>query len=362
VNLKAYRLPAVRTGMGNVPLFTEIFHACCNKLPGISYLLSLNIICMLAKYSIFILAFSLIAFAGCSQSQNQSAKINPKKMNLKALTPDEARVIVNKGTEAPFTGKYDKFSDAGTYVCKRCGTPLYRSTDKFDAHCGWPAFDDEIPGAVKRIPDADGMRTEIECAACGAHLGHVFRGEGLTPKDTRHCVNSISLDFVPGGSTAATDTAVFAGGCFWGVEYYMKKIAGVVSTQVGYTGGKTDHPDYKQVCSGTTGHYEAIEVVFDPAKTSYEAVAKMFFETHDPTQWNHQGPDWGDQYRSAVFYRNEAQKAVTEKLIAELKTKGFKVVTEVLPAKRFWKAEDYHQDYYNHKGSTPYCHGYVKRF
>ena len=317
---------------------------------------------MLTKCRIFIIAFSFFTLAGCTQNQDQPVAKTQKNMKFKQLTPEEERVIVHKGTEAPYTGKYEKFSETGTYVCKRCGAPLYRSGDKFDAHCGWPAFDDEIPGAVKRIPDADGMRTEIECAACGAHLGHVFKGEGLTPKDTRHCVNSVSLDFVPGVSKPATDTAIFAGGCFWGVEYYMKKINGVLSTRVGYTGGKTDHPDYKQVCTGTTGHYEAIEVVFDPSLTSFEAVARMFFETHDPTQWNHQGPDWGDQYRSAVFYRNDAQKAITEKLIKLLKANGLRVVTEVLPAKTFWKAEDYHQDYYNKKGSTPYCHGYVKRF
>ncbi len=283
-------------------------------------------------------------------------------MKLNPLTPEEENVIIHKGTEAPHTGKYDQFMEAGTYGCKRCGAPLYRSTDKFDAHCGWPSFDDEIQGAVKRIPDADGVRTEIECAKCGAHLGHVFLGEGFTDKDTRHCVNSISLEFIPAKQPAASDTAIFAGGCFWGVEYYMKKIKGVISTEVGYTGGKTDHPGYKDVCAGNTGHYEAIEIVFDPGLTSYETVAKMFFETHDPTQWNHQGPDWGEQYRSAVFYRNEEQKAIVSGLISQLKAKGFKVVTELIPAKKFWKAEDYHQDYYEHKGSTPYCHGYVKRF
>jgi peptide methionine sulfoxide reductase msrA/msrB len=317
---------------------------------------------MRLKYCMLIFGFFILSFAGCTQNQHQAPASNQKNMKFKQLTPEEERVIVHKGTEAPYTGKYEKFNETGTYVCKRCGTPLYRSTDKFDAHCGWPAFDDEIQGAVKRIPDADGMRTEIECAKCGAHLGHVFLGEELTDKDTRHCVNSISLDFVPAGSEALRDTAIFAGGCFWGVEYYMQKIKGVISTEVGYTGGKTGHPTYKEVCSGTTGHYEAIEVVFDPGQTSFEEVAKMFFETHDPTQWNHQGPDWGEQYRSAVFYRNEEQKEITEKLIIRLKEKGFKVVTEVIPAKPFWKAEDYHQDYYDHKGSTPYCHGYVKRF
>lgn len=119
---------------------------------------------------------------------------------MKELTPEEQRVIVNKGTEAPFTGKFENFFLKGTYVCKRCGAPLYHSENKFDAGCGWPSFDDEIKGAVKRVPDADGARTEIQCANCGAHLGHVFLGEGFTPKNTRHCVNSISMDFIPEGA------------------------------------------------------------------------------------------------------------------------------------------------------------------
>jgi peptide methionine sulfoxide reductase msrA/msrB len=314
---------------------------------------------MKPKSVIFAMALLLVAFAGCSQDKN------PKTMEYRKLTPEEERVIVNKGTETPFTGKYEKFWENGEYVCKRCGAPLFRSDDKFDARCGWPSFDHAIPGAVTRIPDKDGMRTEIVCAKCGAHLGHVFTGEGFTPKDTRYCVNSISMDFDPAvkaDPVKTTDTAIFAGGCFWGVEFYMKKTEGVLSAEVGYTGGHTDHPTYKEVCSGTTGHLEAIEVVFDPQKVSFEKIARLFFEIHDPTEWNHQGPDRGEQYRSAVCYRNDEQKQVTEKLIRLLKDNGYRVVTEVRKAGPFWKAEDYHQDYYEKNGHTPYCHGYVKRF
>jgi len=292
-------------------------------------------------------------------------------MHYNKLTPEEEKVIIHKGTEAPFTGKYDNFKEAGTYVCKRCNAPLYRSKDKFDSHCGWPSFDDEIPGAVKRVPDPDGMRTEIICTNCGAHLGHVFTGEGLTDKNVRHCVNSISLNFIPAeartSSTAAktekkTDTAYFAGGCFWGTEYHFQKAAGVISTRVGYTGGHKKNPTYEEVCSGNTGHYEAVEVVFDPSKTSYEKLAKLFFEIHDPTQTGGQGPDIGEQYQSVVFYANEEQKKTAEKLIKILKDKGYKVATQLIPATTFWKAEDYHQDYYEKNGKQPYCHVYRKRF
>jgi len=322
----------------------------------------------------------LVLIAGALVWAGQSDHKEKTDMKLKKLTPEEERVILHKGTERPFTGKYWNSKEDGVYVCKQCGAPLYRSKDKFDSHCGWPSFDDEIPGAVKRQPDADGRRTEIVCANCGGHLGHVFFGEGFTPKNTRHCVNSISMDFIPAAKWAQqhpeaattkgepadgshrTERAIFAGGCFWGVEALLKDKAGVIETTVGYTGGHTDRPTYHDVCYTDTGHAEAVEVIFDPDVVSFEALCRYFFEIHDPTQVNGQGPDRGYQYRSAVFYTSDEQKAITEKLIAELKAKGFKVATQVQKAGKFWKAEEYHQDYYAKTGKAPYCHHYTKRF
>lgn len=278
-------------------------------------------------------------------------------MEFNQLTPAEERVIVHKGTERPWSGKYLNNKADGTYTCKRCDTPLYQSEDKFDSNCGWPSFDDDIDGAVKRIPDADGRRTEILCANCDAHLGHVFLGEGFTDKDTRHCVNSISMNFEP-----ATKRALFASGCFWGIEYHFSSLAGVLSTTVGYSGGDKSDPTYQEVCSGTTGHVETLEVIYDPLKITYEELARLFFETHDPTQVDRQGPDIGTQYRSALFYLNREQKAVAEKLVNTLANKGFDIATEITAASEFWPAENYHQDYYENKGGTPYCHFYTKRF
>ncbi|MFC1538559.1 bifunctional methionine sulfoxide reductase B/A protein [Candidatus Latescibacterota bacterium] len=284
-----------------------------------------------------------------------------KTMEYNSLTPEEERVIVYKGTERPFTGEFDNHSEKGTYICKRCDVPLYLSVDKFDAHCGWPSFDDEIPGAVKRVTDADGMRTEILCANCGAHLGHVFLGEGFTDKNTRHCVNSISMNFIPAKQEQSTNTAYFAGGCFWGMEHHFNRANGVISTRVGYMGGKTEQPLYKEVSRGTTGHAEALEVKYDPSKTNFETLAKLFFNIHDPTQVNRQGPDIGNQYRSALYYVDENQKKIAENLIDRLEKKGLRVATELSPADTFWEAEDYHQGYYAKNGQLPYCHIFTER-
>jgi peptide methionine sulfoxide reductase msrA/msrB len=294
-----------------------------------------------------------------------AARPTRSDMEHKPLTPAEAQVIVNKGTEPPGSGRFLHHDEDGRYACKRCGAALFDARAKFDSGCGWPSFDQALPEAVREAPDADGRRSEILCAACGAHLGHVFRGEGHTPKNTRHCVNSISLSFDAAYAASESEDAAyayFAGGCFWGVEHHIARASGVREVTSGYMGGHEDEPSYGEVCTGMTGHAEAVEVVYDPGRTSYEALARLFFEIHDPTQIDRQGPDMGPQYRSAVFVSSERERQVIQRLVAELRRRGLDVATRVEDAARFWPAEDDHQDYYERTGKAPYCHSRVKRF
>jgi len=293
-----------------------------------------------------------------------SIDLKKYKTKIEQLTQEEKSVILYKATQAPYTGKYTNEKSNGVYVCKLCATALYRSGDKFDSHCGWPSFDDAIKGAIKRVPDPDGKRVEIVCANCGAHLGHVFKGEGFTPKNTRYCVNSISLklDTTPKAKDNNLSYAYFAGGCFWGIEYYLQKLDGVKEVISGFMGGHVKNPSYYEVVRSDTGHLETVEVIYDKNKISYEEIAKIFFEIHDPTQVNGQGPDIGKQYHSAVFVANEKEQETIKKLIKQLQSNGYDVVTKIIDKSEFYEADEGHQNYYDKKGTKPYCHGYVKRF
>lgn len=298
-----------------------------------------------------ILFLVIIQFSIISYSQME---------NYKKLTPEEELVIINKGTEFPNSGIYNNFFKKGVYKCKRCNSSLFLSSAKFKSDCGWPSFDEFISNSVILKPDIDGRRTEIICAKCDAHLGHVFTGEGFTNKNVRHCVNSISLVFME--TEKNYQRAILASGCFWGTQYWIAKQKGVKTTNVGYSGGSTDNPTYQMVCTGKTGHAEVVEVVFDPEEISYKELLRLFFNTHDPAQEGGQGPDIGDQYRSEIFYTTLQQKSDAEDIIILLKEKGYDVKTKITPFSKFWIAEDKHQNYYSNTGGSPYCHIFTEKF
>jgi peptide methionine sulfoxide reductase msrA/msrB len=275
----------------------------------------------------------------------------------------EKSVMFNKNTERPYSGAYDNFYKQGQYLCNNCKNPLYSSKAKFDAGCGWPAFDNCYNNAIKYQIDDDGNRTEILCAACSTHLGHIFEGEHLTATNTRHCVNSASIKFEPTSSIPTSAVAVVGCGCFWGVQFYFDKLKGVISTEVGYAGGSIIRPTYEEVCSGKSGHYEVLKIEYNPQIINYKELIKYFFEIHDFEQANGQGNDIGEQYKSIIFYQNQPEFMTIKNLIGQLVDLSFdvKTIIKILDYKNsYWPAEEYHQKYYNKNGQSPYCHFWNK--
>lgn len=282
------------------------------------------------------------------------------------LDEEVYRITQGAGTEPAFCGNLLDNHKEGVYCCVVCGLPLFSSEHKFTSGTGWPSFYREFDSqhVARKVDRSHGMlRTEINCARCGAHLGHVFE-DGPKPTGERHCLNSASLVFHEKGSELPlesrpikTETAYFAAGCFWGVEHYFQKGPGVINAVSGYMQGGTEKPTYKDVCYKDTGHAESVMVVFDPTQISYKRLLEAFFVMHDPTQLNRQGPDVGDQYRSGIWYVNDEQRKVAEDYIGELKDSGRikgRIVTQVEHAETFWPAEDYHQDYIANTGRA--CH------
>lgn len=303
--------------------------------------------------------------------------VKPANPELKkSLTPEQFHVTQECGTEPPFRNAYWNNHEPGLYVDVVSGEVLFSSTDKFDSGSGWPSFTKPLePNVAEKVDDTHGMeRVEVRSKRADSHLGHVFPDGPKDRGGLRYCINSASLRFIPAARLEAegygqyaklfgppkAEVALLAGGCFWGMEELLRKIPGVTHVEVGYTGGTLENPRYEDTHDGRSGHAEAVKVTFDPAKLSYEALLeKWFFRIHDPTTPNRQGNDVGSQYRSAIFYGDEAQRKVAETVKARVNASGKwkkPVVTEVVAASKWWPAEDSHQDYLaKHPGGYT-CH------
>ncbi len=282
----------------------------------------------------------------------------------RSLPPAAFQVLRGHGTERAGSSPLNTEHRPGQFVCAGCGQPLFEADAKFESGTGWPSFWQPIEGAVGSTVDRSFFmtRTEIHCANCGGHLGHVF-DDGPPPTGMRYCMNGAAMEFAAAekgadeaaapAATPGRAVATFGAGCFWGVEQAFRDVDGVLETAVGYAGGQVSNPTYEQVCSDRTGHAEVVEVAYDPARVTYGQLLDLFFELHDPTQKDRQGPDVGTQYRSVVFVNDAAEKAAAEAAIARNQGRFRRpIVTEVADARPFWKAEDYHQQYLEKRGQA----------
>lgn len=297
----------------------------------------------------------------------------------KKLTPQQYFCTQEAGTERPFENEYWDNKADGIYVDVVSGEPLFSSINKYDSGTGWPSFDRPLvsQNILERRDTSHGMeRVEVVSAGAGSHLGHVFPDGPVETTGLRFCINSAALRFIPAermleegygeflfpfAKKVGLGLATLAGGCFWGVEDLLRQLLGVLETQVGYTGGDLKNATYEQVKKGNTNHAEAVQILFDPNKITYEEILKHFFRLHDPTTLNQQGNDRGTQYRSAIFYSDEQQKAIAEKVIGEVTASGFwekPIVTQIVPLGEFWRAEEYHQKYLMKNPGGYTCHYY----
>lgn len=274
------------------------------------------------------------------------------------LSPEEFRITRLKGTERAHSSEMCSLFEPGKYACLCCGTPLFDGGEKFESGTGWPSFTQPIKdNAVAYHKDESyGMvRIEALCNTCDAHLGHVFR-DGPKPSGLRYCMNAVSLKKIESNEKKVT----VGGGCFWCTEAVFVLLRGVSKVESGYSGGKIDNPTYREVCSGMTGHAEVIEVTYNPDEISFDDLLRIHLSTHNPTTLNRQGADVGTQYRSVIYYRNEEEKEAAARVIAELQEAyADPIVTELSPLEQFYKAEEYHQDYYKNNSQQGYCQAVI---